>query len=82
MESKPKVLITGISGYLGGQVTMEALKSSKYNVRGSVRNKDDPKKQKFLQGGFGDKLKDIELVNADLLKEESIREAVKGNLLN
>ena len=61
---------------------MEALKSGKYNIRGSVRNKDDPKKIEFLQKGFGDKMKDIELVNADLLNDESIRSAVKGKHIN
>jgi uncharacterized protein YbjT (DUF2867 family) len=79
MEEKPKLLITGISGYLGAHVTMSALKSSKYQIRGSVRNKDDPKKQKLLSDAFGDKFDNIELVNADLLNEESIRSAVKGN---
>lgn len=75
---KPTVLVTGISGYIGAHVALEALKSDKYQVRGSVRNKDDQAKQRLLQDAFGDQYQNIEVVNADLLDEKSIRNAVKG----
>lgn len=78
MEKKPKVVVTGISGYLGAHVAMNALSTSKYQVRGTVRNKENPAKKKLLSEAFGDKFKDLEVVNADLLNEESIRSALKG----
>lgn len=37
-SSKPVVLITGVSGYLGSQVAYEFLKDGTYTVRGTVRD--------------------------------------------
>jgi GDP-D-mannose dehydratase len=81
MEEKPRLLITGISGYIGAHVALEAIKSKKYKVRGSIRNKNNPEKQKLLSEAFGENMKHIEIVEADLLNEQSIRSAVKGNFL-
>lgn len=78
MEGQPKVLITGITGYLGSHVTLQALRSGKYRVRGSIRNKDDPKKIEFLKGMFKEELENIELVSVDLMDANSLKEAVKG----
>ena len=78
MEEMPLVLITGITGYLGSHVTLQALRSGKYRVRGSVRNKDDPKKKEFLEGMFQEELANMELVNVDLLNPESLKKAVEG----
>lgn len=79
MDSLPIVLVTGISGYVGSHVALKALQSGKYRVRGTVRNKDDPKKAELLSDMFGEHFAKIELVNADLLKPETIREAIKGD---
>ena len=38
-SSKPKLLITGINGYIGAWVTLKALESGEYQVRGTVRGK-------------------------------------------
>ena len=78
MEGQPKVLITGITGYLGSHVTLQALRSGKYKVRGSVRNKDDPKKMEFVKGIFKEEIENIELVNVDLMDPSSLKDAVKG----
>jgi len=77
MESKPRVLITGCSGYLGSWTTLKALESGKYIVRGTVRNKADAKKVGLLKEALGEHFDDLELVSADLLDKESIVEAVK-----
>jgi uncharacterized protein YbjT (DUF2867 family) len=78
MEVNPLVLITGITGYVGSHVTMEVLKTGKYRVRGSIRNKDDPKKIEFLKEIFQEDFEKIELVNVDLLDPQSLKEATKG----
>jgi nucleoside-diphosphate-sugar epimerase len=36
--SKPVVLITGVSGYLGSHVALAFLKDGSYTVRGTVRS--------------------------------------------
>ena len=76
---KPRVLITGITGYLGSRTALEALKSYKYRVRGTLRNKEDPAKQKLLRDAFGSYFENLELASADLLNDASIKAAVKGN---
>lgn len=78
MDSRPLVLVTGITGYLGSHVTLKLLQSGKYRVRGSVRNKDNPKKVQFISDMFGEHFDKIELVNADLLEPQSLKEAIKG----
>lgn len=36
-KTKPKLLITGVNGYIGSWVTLKALKTGEYQVRGTVR---------------------------------------------
>jgi len=77
--SKPKVLITGISGYIGSHVCKTFLEHGGFEVRGTVRNKSNPKKIEPLQRGFGDELfKKLDIVEADLTNAESIDKAVAG----
>ena len=80
MEGQPKVLITGITGYLGSHVTLQALRSRKYRIRGSVRNKHDPKKIEFVKEIFKEECEHIELVSVDLMDANSLKEAVKGSI--
>ena len=77
-SNKPIVVITGVSGYIGSQVCSMFLKSGKYRVRGTVRNKDDKTKIAPLQKAFGDDFKNLELVNADLMNQESLDKAIEG----
>jgi thioester reductase-like protein len=53
-HSKPKVVITGISGYLGSHVGNVFLQSGAFNVRGTVRDKNNEKKIQPLKDAFGE----------------------------
>ena len=75
---KEKVLITGISGYLGSHVCNEFLKDGTYQVVGSVRDKNNARKIQPLKDAFGDLFDKIELVELDLTNEESIIKAAQG----
>jgi nucleoside-diphosphate-sugar epimerase len=78
-NDKPLVLITGITGYLGSWVTRTFLEDGRYRVRGTVRDKTNEKKIQPLRDGFGEELfNSIELVEADLLKPETIENACEG----
>lgn len=70
----PRVLVTGITGFLGSQVCFECL-SRNYLVRGTVRSKKDPKKLAFVEK-LPNKEK-LEIVEADLSKDEGWAEATK-----
>lgn len=71
------VLVTGASGYLGGHVVREMLDSG-YRVRGTVRSLSKPNKVDHLRQlseEFGGRL---ELVEADLERDEGWDAAVAG----
>ena len=79
METKKKVLITGITGYIGSQVCLYFLKDGSYDVRGTVRDPSNATKLAPLKKAFGDELfNKIEIVAADLLDSESLDKAVEG----
>ena len=78
-STKPTVTITGISGYLGSHVCLLYLQSGEYNVRGTVRSKTNEKKIEPLRKAFGDLFDQLELVEADLLDEESLIAAIAGS---
>lgn len=73
---KPIVTITGISGYIGAEVCKQLLEDGGYRVRGTVRDKNNEAKVAPLREAFGDLFEQIELVEADLLDEQSIIAAV------
>lgn len=76
-STKPKVCITGITGFLGSQVCRVFLEDGHYAVRGTVRDKDNKAKLAPLIKAFGEeRFNQLELVNADLGNEESILQAV------
>ncbi|CDW84889.1 nad-dependent epimerase dehydratase [Stylonychia lemnae] len=78
-SSKPKVLITGITGFLGSQVCKYFLEDGNYSVRGTVRNKNDERKMKPIQHAFGENnFSKLELFEADLLNPESLDNAIQG----
>ena len=70
------VTITGISGYLGSQVCLAFLKNGNFIVRGTVRSLKNKEKIEPLKKAFGKYFKDLELVEADLMNEKSLIEAV------
>ncbi len=77
--SKPKVLITGVSGYVGSYVCKTFLEHGGFQVRGTVRNKANQSKIEPLRVGYGAELfSQLDLVDADLMNEESILAAAEG----
>jgi nucleoside-diphosphate-sugar epimerase len=77
-STKKKVVITGISGFLGSQVCDMFLKDGTFTVRGTVRDKNNEKKLAPLRKAFGEKFSELELVEADLLKPETLDLAIAG----
>ncbi len=75
---KKKVVITGVAGYLGSWVTKLFLEDGSFEVRGTVRDKTNEKKIDPLRQAFGERFNDLELVEADLLKPESLFSAIEG----
>lgn len=63
-------MVTGVSGYLAAHV-VKLLQDEGYKVRGTVRNLQDEAKVKPLKELCPDAAHPIELVEADLLKEET-----------
>ena len=76
---KPVVTITGISGYLGAETCLQFLKDGTYRVRGTVRDKTNEAKVAPIRDAFGDLFNQLELVEADLLNEESLVAAIAGS---
>lgn len=77
-SSKKKVVITGISGFLGSHVCLQFLQDGGFHVRGTVRDKNNEKKLAPLKKAFGEYYHQLELVEADLMKPESLDAAVQG----
>ena len=77
-SSKKKVVITGITGYLGSHVCKLFLEDGSYSVRGTVRDKNNEKKIKPLRDAFGSNFSQLELFEADLLDPESLMKACAG----
>jgi nucleoside-diphosphate-sugar epimerase len=79
MESDlPILLITGVNGYLGSWITLKALQTKKYRVRGTVRDHTNKAKTGPLREALGDLFDELELVSADLTDNDSIARAVQG----
>ena len=72
-----KVLVTGISGFLGHHCAAELLKNG-YYVKGSVR--DMNKKSEVLSGLKKeiDPIENLEFVKLDLLSDEGWDNAMEG----
>ena len=72
-----KVLVTGVSGFLGHHCATELIKSG-YFVKGTVR--DLRRKNEVLNGikKEVDPIEKIEFIKLDLLKDDGWEDAVKG----
>ena len=79
-DTRPIVTITGISGFLGSHVGLTLLKDGTFRVRGTVRSLKNADKIEPLRKAYGDELfSKLELIEADLLDEESLKKAIQGS---
>lgn len=76
----PLVTITGISGYVGAQVCLHFLKDGNFKVRGTVRSVKNAAKIDPLKKAFKEYFGQLELVEADLMKEDSLIDAIEGSV--
>lgn len=77
---KPLVTITGVTGYLGMWTAKYYLEDGNYRIRGTVRDKNNASKINPMKEMLGEELfAQMELVEADLLKDESIKTALAGS---
>ena len=72
-----RVLLTGISGFLGGHVALQLLNAG-YIVRGSVRNLSRADKVKATLAKAGSDISRLEFVALDLEKDEGWDAAMEG----
>src|SRR5277367_2357420 len=72
-----QVLLTGISGFLGGHVALAALKAG-FRVRGSVRSLAKAEKVKATLARHGADPGLVEFVTLDLTKDAGWAEAAQG----
>lgn len=72
-----RVLLTGISGFLGGHVALALLKAG-YTVRGSVRKLDKAAKVRATLEKAGADVSRLEFVALDLLSDTGWDEAMAG----
>ena len=77
---KPLVTITGVTGFIGAWTAKYYLESGQYRIRGTVRSTGNATKINPLKQTLGDELfGQLELVEADLLNQESIANAISGS---
>ena len=72
-----KILLTGISGWIGKHVAIELLNSG-YEVLGTVRNKDLIEQTKQTLASQNAPLEKLSFVELDLLSDDGWNEAAKG----
>ena len=77
VDEKDFVLVTGASGFLASHVVKQLLELG-YRVRGTVRSLTDDKKVAPLRKLVDKSKHELELVEANLLNENSWLDAVKG----
>ncbi|XP_011663482.2 NADPH-dependent aldehyde reductase ARI1 [Strongylocentrotus purpuratus] len=72
-----RVLVTGASGYIATHIVKQ-LQEAGYRVRGTVRSVSNPVKVGPLKELCPNPAHELELVEADLTKDEGWKEAVQG----
>lgn len=71
------VLVTGVSGFLGGHVALQLLESG-YHVRGSIRNLNRAEEVRATLARHGANLDRLEIVALDLTGDDGWAEAMDG----
>ena len=64
---------------MGSQTVYYFLKDGGFRVRGTVRSMANPVKMDPIKKGLGELFKDLDIVEADLLDAESMKNAVVGS---
>ena len=77
-ENTPLVLVTGSSGFVASQCVKQLLEDGKYKVRGTVRSLKNEEVCEALKSLVPDAKFPLELVEANLLDEETWKKAVEG----
>mmetsp|Transcript_30911 Transcript_30911/g.73673 ORF Transcript_30911/g.73673 Transcript_30911/m.73673 type:complete len:353 (+) Transcript_30911:107-1165(+) len=78
--TKATVTVTGVTGFIGSRVCLDFLQHGDFKVRGTVRDKSSKSKMDMLKKAFGEELFGrLDLVEADLLDEESLISACEGS---
>ena len=75
--SKDLVVVTGASGYIGSHIVANLLSKGR-NVRATVRDMSDPERVQHLNNLPIEKDGSLEIVEMDLLNEESVNIAISG----
>ena len=75
--SEDLILVTGANGYIASHLVKQLLEAG-YRVRGTVRKVSDEKKVAHLKNLVPNAKYPLELVEADLLKEDGWLAAVQG----
>jgi nucleoside-diphosphate-sugar epimerase len=71
------VLLTGVSGFLGGHVALALLRAG-FRVRGTVRNVSKARKVRVVLGRHDVDVERLEFVELDLMNDRGWKEAVAG----
>ena len=77
-DGPPIVLVTGASGFIAMHIIRQLLEQGRLRVRGTVRDKTCEQKVKPLKELVPDAKYPLDLVDADLTKEDSWKNAVSG----
>ena len=78
-SQKPLVTITGVEGFLGSQTALQFLKDGSFRVRGTIRNSTGSKELAPIEAAIGEDFEDLELVEAELLDENSVMRSIEGS---